>query len=515
MKTQDTDTSGTQASPPSSAHPKRGRWLTGIGAIIAVILVVGLSALVFAQLRQHQAGQTTPTPAAAQWKQVLKGYALTSLVAARGNPAVLYACATHAPGATSQTNPGNTITILHSADFGEHWRDIGNKISLRNFCQLTVNSTNSNEIYAVTVASNPQNSGLLMHSTDAGQTWETIHPLLHITGIQEPAPWLVQQIQLEGNHLFGIQWIEPRPVPVSQPIRAFRFLLPRLVTSVDGGHNWTVIDNQFATQGLGVYNYAVDPTNPNTIYDLLGGSWFPFREIPTINPFPYTGLNQELYKTTDGGKTWQFLLKDIPFASQVQLASGNPQVIYVGGTISPLPLAQGGPQPEKPVYPVQIGSFHLQLSTNGGASWQKIAIPSDVQSIQNWYVSPGGQAYTSPTIPFSGQLTAVVGTAVPITPVPNPWSSPQSAIPPNSQGASVTGFQFTAPPALHAQAVPTVPAKFIQRYDPTTNTWSHVTRPPAPGFMLQLTPAQATSGAILWFIGMTANGQMTLYRYVS
>jgi hypothetical protein len=521
MKTQDTGTSGMQAGPPSSAHPKRGRRLAGAGAIIVVILVVGLSVLVFAQLRQHEAGQTTPTPAAAQWKQVLKGYSLTSLVAARSNPAVLYACATRASNAASQTSPGNAIAILHSTDFGDHWQDLSNKISLGNFCQLTVNPANSNEIYVVTTASNPQSSGLLMHSIDGGQTWETIHPLLHITGIQEPAPWLVQQIQLEGNHLFGMQSIVPRPAPASRPIPAFPYLLPRLVTSVDGGHNWTVIDNQFAAQRLGVHNYTVDPTNPNTIYDLLGVLWFPFRVVPTYDPLPYTGLNQELFKSTDGGTTWQLLLKDIPFASQVQLSSGKPQVIYVGGTISPLPLAPGVPQPTQatqatqPAYPGQIGSFHLQLSINGGANWQKIAIPSDVQNILNWYVSPGGQVYASPTIPFSGQPTAVVGTAVPITPLPNPTGNPQSAIPSKQQGASSVGAQFIAPPSVHAQAVPIEPAQFIQRYDPTTNTWSDVTRPPTPGFMLQLTPAQATSGAILWFIGMTASGQMILYRYVS
>src|SRR5260370_38161625 len=94
MKPQHTNPAGHPAGPPSTARSKRKGWLAGIGAIIVVVLVVGLSALVFAQLRQHQANQsTTSTPPSGQWKQVLQGYAITSIVAARSNPSVLYACA--------------------------------------------------------------------------------------------------------------------------------------------------------------------------------------------------------------------------------------------------------------------------------------------------------------------------------------------------------------------------------------------------------------------------------------
>src|SRR6266699_593086 len=194
MKTQNTgDTVDSQATPPGTGGPKRNRWLAGIGAIIVVILVVGLSALVFAQLRQCQAGQTTPTPPTAQWKQVLKGYTLASLVAARSNPAVLYACAIRETTNTpSQSNQG-VVTILRSADFGDHWQDIAGSAVLGNTCQLAVNPTESNDIYAVSNVSNSQNAGLLKHSTDGGQTWQTILPVMHVPSLQTSVPWSVQQ----------------------------------------------------------------------------------------------------------------------------------------------------------------------------------------------------------------------------------------------------------------------------------------------------------------------------------
>ena len=525
MKIQDSGAADQQVTPPSPARPKRGRWLAGVGAMIVVLLVVGLSALVFAQLRQHQAGQATPTPPTAQWKQVLKGYTLTSLVAARGNPAVLYACAIReTPGTTSQSNP-DVITILRSADFGDHWQDVGGSAVLGNTCQLAVNPTDSNEIYAVSIVNNSLNPALLKHSTDGGQTWQTILPVMHVPSLQTPVQWSVQQIQIEGNHLFGMQWITPRPPPVSTPARPILNLVPRLVTSVDGGHNWIIIDNQFTAQRLGVHSYAVDPTTPNTIYELVGFSLFPLnlREVPTYDPLPVIGINQELFKTTDGGTTWQSVLNNIPYGSQVQLAAGKPQVIYVGGTLGPLPLIPNAPQS---TYPIPIGSFHLQMSTNSGSNWQNVAIPSDMQSIQNWYVSPAGQVYASPTIPFSGQPTAVVGTAIPATVVPFPTGNPQS----HKHGASPVGADVSRPSPMYRPPVafptfrisvvpvrslttPVASSQFIRRYDPDTNSWSNVTRPPAQGFLLQLTPAQTAGGAILWFVGITDNGQV-LYRYV-
>jgi hypothetical protein len=542
MKTQDTGTAGTQATPPSHGRSRRSRWLAGIGAIIVVALLIGASALIFAQLRQRQASQAAPTPSAGQWKQVLKGYTLTSLVAARNNPAVLYACAVQS--ATSQSSPA-TITVLRSTDFGDHWQDIGSKAALNETCQIAVNPADGNEIYAISIANNAQGTEVLKHSTDGGQTWETIQPVLHVPASQATALWIVQQIQLEGNHLFGVQWLIPRAKPVDLPVRAFPFLLPRLVTSVDGGHNWTVIDNQFAAQQLGVHSYAVDPTNPNTIYDLAGQLLLPLKDVPTYDPLPYTGLNQQLFKTTDGGATWQRLLNDMPYGSQVQLATANPQLIYVGGTIGPLPLApgaaespypdtageskgrpQGSPLHTTPLpplqgygeispavsYPTAPGSFHLQFSTNGGTAWKNVAIPSDMQSIQSWFVSPGGQVYASPTIPFSAQPTTITITAVPATPVPGNY---QYAGLPVHQEAPSAGAQSNAPAGAQTEGVPITTSQPIRRYDPTTDSWSDVTRPPVPGFMLQLTPAQANSGAILWFTGTTSTGQTTLYRFVA
>jgi hypothetical protein len=515
MKTQHTDTAGQQSIPLLPAQSRRNRWLAGMGAIIVVMLVVGLSALVFAQLKQHQADQAAVPPPTAQWKQVLKGYTLTSLIAAHSDPAIVYACAVRE--AQNSSSQSNASTILRSADFGDHWIDIGASDVPGSTCQLAINSVNSNEIYAAGYGNETTNHVVLKHSQDGGKTWETIQPVIHDSSIQTPISWAVQHMQVVGNHLFGMQWIIPRALPVGPPIKSipYPYLVPRLATSADGGHNWTIIDNQLASQRLGVQSYAIDSSNSNTIYDLVGSSLGPgnLRTVPTYDPLPIGGLSQELFKTTDGGATWQSVLKNIAYGSHIQLAAVNPQVIYVGGTIGPLPLIPGVAQQS---YPVAIGSFHLQMSTDGGSSWKNIVIPSDMQSVQNWFVNPAGQVYASPTITFSGQPTAIAGTVVPSSPVPFPTPPPQSNVPPG--GADVSRPSPMYRPAsfigLLTRATQIAPSQSIRRYDPKTSSWSDVTNPPTRGYMLQLTSTQSASGAVLWFVGMADNGHVTVYRYV-
>jgi hypothetical protein len=521
MKIQETDNAGQQVTPSAPAQSKRKRWLASIGAIIVVVVLVGLSALVFAQLKQHQTGQTSPTPSSGHWQQVLKGYTITSLTAAQSDPAILYACAVRqTPNASTQSSTGN-YTILRSADFGDHWHEIGGSAIAVNSCQLAVNTKNSNDIYVVSNGNTTSNPAQLRHSLDGGKTWETILPVMHVSSLQTPIQWSIQQMQVEGNSLFGIQLITPRILPAVPP-KYFPFAVPRLATSIDGGHTWTMIDNQFTSQRLGVHSYVVDPNNPNTIYELIGTSVLPsnLRSVPTYDPLPIYGLNQELYKTVDGGGNWESVLTNIPYASQVQLAVGNPQMIYVGGSIGPVPLL---PNQRAQSSPVEIGSFHLQLSTNGGSSWQNVSIPSDVKNIQNWFVSAMGQVYVSPTITFSTQPTIIPGTIQPTTPVPNQSSPSQNGaqtVPPQS-GSSQFGAQrvprvgadLSRPPLIY-QPSSLATSQFIRRYDPTANSWSNVTNPPTNGFMLQLTPAQSSNGAVLWFVGIGNNGTQTLYRYV-
>ncbi len=141
-----------------------------VAAVIVLLLAVSAGVIVVAQLWRQPVTPTptpnptettavtitpgptaTPTPpfVPGQWVQVLTGYNVLSLAAAPSHPNVLYACASPARATSTGT------TVLRSADFGNHWQDIGVRAQMgKGSCELAINPTDSFEIYVVT-SSNP------------------------------------------------------------------------------------------------------------------------------------------------------------------------------------------------------------------------------------------------------------------------------------------------------------------------------------------------------------------------
>ena len=310
MKTQDAKDTMNGTTAPVMGRRKNASWLASLGAVLVVTLLISVSVYVFTQARQHATNSTAPIPPSGIWAQVLQGYTLNSLVAAPGNPATLYACALASqsssipPGMPAQGSSGSsqTFSVLHSTDSGSHWQTVGGKIPLGFACQIAINPTNSNDIYAAGTSSGNTSSGILFHSTDGGQTWTTVHPKFSLPSDSPTVAWSVQQITVEGGHLFGIQFVQNGgPVHV-QPSG---MLLPRLVSSIDSGLTWTVVDTQLAITNMGVHDYAVDPSNNATIYELLGPAFGPIQPASGAPKGIANSMDEALYKSTDGGSTWK------------------------------------------------------------------------------------------------------------------------------------------------------------------------------------------------------------------
>ncbi|HVB72168.1 MAG TPA: hypothetical protein VNE38_01305 [Ktedonobacteraceae bacterium] len=506
MQTQNRDTADLQAKAQRTGNSKpRVAWLAGLGAFIVVLLVIGTSITIFTLVGQHQAKPQPPV--SKQWKQVQSGYLFYSIQAAPSNPAVLYACTTTLTAISNGDSTG--FIILRSADFGDHWQSVGSNIS-GSYCDLAINPTNADDIYAI--SANPGNASaptVLKHSTDGGKTWAAITPELRVTGNNSIIPWSVQQLHFDGQNLYGVQWIMAIPLretpqtpqtPTKQPTPTFLNRIARLVMSADGGHTWTIIDGQLTAQGLAAQGYVLDPAHPGTIYEMAGHPLFPvaIAPTPTSDVAPIYGINQQLFKTTDNGASWQSLLTSLPYGSQVQLASDNSQIIYVGGIRGPLPLAAQSGQPQTQSVPSYIGAFHLQVSTDGGANWQQVPTSADEQNIQSWFVSADGHVYTSPTMSYTmpgTQPTITKGTAVPATP----------------KGVSSTPLPVST--VIRITPDIQVPAQaHILSFDASSKKWSQVTTPPTTGNLIEVTPTGTRGGAILWFMGVQ-DAQYALYRY--
>jgi photosystem II stability/assembly factor-like uncharacterized protein len=121
--------------------------------------------------------------------------------------------------------------------------------------------------------------------------------------------------------------------------------------STDAGKTWTHLG---LSDGQQIGGISIDPTNENRVFAAVLGH-------------PY-GPNTErgVYRTTDGGKTWdKVLYKDQDTgAIQVTIDPKNPAVVYAD-----LWTAQEGPWENGAWQGKESG---LYKSTDGGTSWQKL-----------------------------------------------------------------------------------------------------------------------------------------------
>src|SRR6266567_954915 len=130
-----------------------------------------------------------------------------------------------------------------------------------------------------------------------------------------------------------------------------------LYKSIDGGDNWT---NMGLKESERIAKILIDPTNTNTVYVAVPGKlWSDSDE-------------RGVYKTTDGGKTWNRILKGANAStgcSMISMDPQNPQTIYAGlwdFRRKGWTFRSGGDGPK-----ASSGSG-LFKSTDGGASWTEL-----------------------------------------------------------------------------------------------------------------------------------------------
>ena len=220
-------------------------------------------------------------------------------------------------------------------------------------------------------------SGGLWRTTDAGASWVPISD---------------GKIPVGSMGSIDVSISDPKVIYVgtgSDDIRSNVSTGRGVYKSIDAGATWTFAGLRDAGQ---IGSVRIDPTNPDIVYVAAIGNAFT------------TNTERGVFRTRDGGKTWQkvLYLSDSTGASDLELQPGHPNVIYAGmwhGVRKPWTIISGAR--EGGVYKSVDGGDHWAKMTNG--------LPSDLIGKSNIAVTaanpdrvyalieakPGGGLYRS------------------------------------------------------------------------------------------------------------------------
>ena len=223
----------------------------------------------------------TPTPGPPwsnmQWREIgpaLPGGRVASVVGSASDPNLYY---------LGSAGGG----VWKSADGGETWQAVFEKEKVAAIGAVAIDPNNNDVVWVGTGESNPRNDVSygdgVYKSTDGGKTWKNLG--------------------LEGSRHISRILIDPKDsdhVIVGALGDVFGPSQERGVfVTYDGGKTWS--KTLFVSDQSGVSDLAMDLQNPSVVY---AGIWH-FKRLPWT--FESGGPDDGLYKSTDGGKTWNKL----------------------------------------------------------------------------------------------------------------------------------------------------------------------------------------------------------------
>lgn len=232
--------------------------------------------------------------------------------------------------------------IWKSNNGGASFKPIFDKY-IQSIGALTIDQEHPETIYAGTGESNMRNSvsigNGMYKSTDGGENWTRI-------GLDSTEH--ISRIVLAPKDPNTLYVAAPGPLWSSSPHRG-------LYKSTDGGKSWTKL--LYIDDKTGCAEVLIDPNNPEIVY----ASMWQFRRTPFS--FASGGPGCGLYKSTDGGKSWNKLTNGLPT-----------------GEIGRIAMTLAPSDPNKLFAIVEAKKTSLYLSTDAGATWSERSSNGNVEA---------------------------------------------------------------------------------------------------------------------------------------
>ena len=269
--------------------------------------------------------------------------------------------------------------VWKSVDGGRVWLPIFDSQPEPSIGAIAVASSAPDTVYVGTGESTPRDStgyGKGMYkSTNGGKTWT--------------------HIGLDNSEHIGKIAVDPRN-PNVVFVAAIGHLYEAnpdrgVYRSQDGGRMWSKV--LFKGDNVGAVDVVIDPSNSRVVYATLWNT----RRPPWYVYQPSNGPGGGIYKSTDGGTTWNQLTKGLPAScigrSGVAVAPSNPKRVYAviddflpeGRSATEecpsVPPPRGGGAAGAAAIVAQGGFYR---SDDAGASWTKLSSDPELWG-RGWY----------------------------------------------------------------------------------------------------------------------------------
>lgn len=378
------------------------------------------------------------------WNNVSDGYfdtpSIGAIQVAENDPNIVYV-GTGSDGLRSNVISGKGM--YKSIDAGKTWEHIG----LKNVGQIgavEIDPTNSNVVWVAAIGnafkSNPERG--VFKTTDGGATWEKVLFISDKVGFAD-----IELLPGNPNVIYAAAWkAERKPWTI---ISGGTKKEGGIYKSVNGGKDWTKLEDGLPKNTIGKIDLAVSPVDSRILYAIIEAPEGEQGLYKSVNqgksfehvsnderlvnrPFYYTNVELDptnpdiiysnanpLIKSKDGGKTWKVVQVPHGDNHDIWLNPNNPNLLIQANDGGANVSFNGGKtwstqfnQPTAELYQVEVDDqYPYWLYAGQQDNYSTVAVPSFPPSaVQNpgsaWIINTGG-CETGPAVPKPGNANIV------------------------------------------------------------------------------------------------------------